>query len=241
MNIISIETAASTNDYLKELAHKEVLEEGTVIFTPSQTGGKGQRGNAWESEAGKNIACSILLYPSFLSIQRYFLLSEAISLGVKETLDAYVDGITVKWPNDVYHDERKIAGILIENELMGNRHSLSVAGIGININQEHFLSPAMNPISLKQITGCDYDTEMLLKKLIQNILYRYERLKEGDTDSLIRMYHEALYRKTGLHRYEDNEGIFYARIDQVSDDGLLHLITDKNEERSYAFKNVCFI
>ena len=241
MNIIPIETVTSTNDYLKELAHKEVLEEGTVIVTVNQTEGKGQRGNVWESEAGKNITCSILLYPSFLPIQRYFLLSEAIGLGVKETLDAYVAGITVKWPNDIYYDEHKIAGILIENELIGNEYKLSVVGIGININQERFLSNALRPISLKQITGRDYDTETFLIELVRNILYRYERLKEGDTESLIRMYHDALYRKTGFHRYEADEGIFYARIDRVSDDGFLHLITDGNEERSYAFKNVRFV
>lgn len=241
MNIIPVESIDSTNSYLKELVHKQVLEEGTVIVTGNQTKGRGQRGNAWESEAGKNITCSILLYPSFLSIHRYFLLSEAIGLGVKEMLDAYTGGITLKWPNDVYHGDRKIAGILIENELTGNQFNLSVAGIGVNINQEHFLSNAPNPVSLKQITGRERDTEMLLKELVQHILYRYERLKDGDTETLIRMYHNALYRKTGFHRYEDNEGIFYACIDRVSDDGFLHLITDKNEERCYAFKNVRFI
>jgi len=240
VNIIPIETVTSTNDYIKELAHKEILEEGTVVVTVNQTKGKGQRGNVWESEAGKNITCSILLYPSFLPIQRYFLLSEAVSLGVKETLDAYTNGITVKWPNDIYHLENKIAGILIESELTGNKYNLSVAGIGLNINQEHFLN-APNPVSLKQITGREWDTEAILKELILNILYRYKRLKEGDTENLIRMYYNALYRKTGFHRYEDSEGIFYACIDRVSDDGLLHLVTEKNEERSYAFKNVRFL
>jgi len=240
MNIIPVETVASTNDYLKKLAHRKFLEEGTVIVARNQTEGKGQRGNSWESEAGKNITCSILLYPSFLPLQRYFLLSEAISLGVKETLDTYVEGITVKWPNDVYYSERKIAGILIENELTGNEYNLSVAGIGLNINQERFFSNAPNPISLKQITGREQNTEAILKELIQNILYWYERLKDGDTEILIRMYHEALYRRTGFHRYEDSEDIFSARIDHVSDDGFLHLVTDRNEERSYAFKNVRF-
>ena len=241
MNIILIETVASTNNYLKDLAQKQVLKEGTVIVTRNQTEGKGQRGNSWESEAGKNIMCSILLYPSFLPFQRYFLLSEAISLGVKETLNAYTAGITLKWPNDVYHDNHKIAGILIENELTGNKFHSSVVGIGVNINQEHFLSNAPNPISLKQITGLNHDTEVLLKELTGNILCRYEQLKAGDTGSIIQMYHDALYRKTGFHHYEDSEGIFYARIDCVSDDGFLHLITDRNEERSYAFKSVRFL
>jgi len=241
MNIIHVETLASTNSYLKELAHKQVLEEGTAVVANNQTEGRGQRGNSWESEAGKNIACSILLCPSFLPVQRFFLLSEAIALGVKETLDAYIGGITLKWPNDVYYGERKLAGILIENELTGNEYSLSVAGIGLNINQERFLSNAPNPVSLKQITGREHDTETLLREMVENILCCYERLKAGDTEHIIRMYHDALYRKTGFHRYEDNEGIFYACIDRVSDDGLLHLVTDRNEERSYAFKSVRFV
>jgi len=241
MNIITVETVASTNTYLKELAHKQILEEGTVVVAHYQTGGKGQRGNSWESEAGKNITCSIVLYPSFLPVQQNFLLAEAISLGVKETLDAYTDGITIKWPNDIYHLESKIVGILIENELTGNEYNLSVAGIGLNINQERFLSNAPNPVSLKQITGREWDTESILKEMIRNVLYRYEQLKAGDTENLVRAYHEALYRKTGFHRYEDNEGMFHARIDRVSDDGFLHLITEQNEERCYAFKSVRFV
>ena len=241
MTIIPIETLASTNSYLKELAHKQVIEEGTVIVTRNQTEGRGQRGNAWESEAGKNITCSILLYPLFLPIHRHFLLSEAIGLGVKNTLDAYTAGITIKWPNDIYYEEKKIAGILIENELTGNEYNLSIVGIGLNINQERFLSDAPNPISLNRITGKDQDTETLLIELVRNIMYRYEQLRAGDTETLIRMYHDALYRKTGFHRYKDNQGIFNARIDRVSDDGFLHLITDTNEERCYNFKNVRFM
>jgi len=241
VTIIPIETVASTNRYLKESARNRVLEEGTVIAARNQTEGKGQRGNAWESEAGKNITCSMLLYPSFLPAQSCFLLSEAVALGVKETLDVYVSGISLKWPNDVYHLDRKIAGILIENEFTGNRYHSSVVGIGVNINQERFLSNAPNPISLKQITGRDHDTEALLKELARNILRRYEQLKAGDTKSLTGMYQDALYRKTGFHRFEDDEGIFIARIDRVSDDGFLHLVTDGEKERSYAFKTVRFL
>jgi len=238
MNIIQIENIESTNTYLKELAHNQILEEGTVITAHNQTKGKGQRGSSWESEAGKNITCSIILYPSFLSVKKYFLLSEAVSLGVKETLNAYTNGISIKWPNDIYYLDSKIGGILIENEFIGNKYYFSIVGIGLNINQERFLSDAPNPVSLKNITGMEYDIERILKELAKNILFRYQQLKEGDSENIIFMYHEALYRKTGFYTYEDDNGIFHARIDRVSDDGFLHLITNKNEERSYAFKNV---
>ena len=241
MDIIKVETTKSTNAYLKELANKQVVTEGTAVAASNQTEGKGQRGNSWESEAGKNITCSLLLYPSFLLTRQIFLLSEAVSLGVKETLNTYTEEITVKWPNDIYYNEQKIAGILIENELTGNEYNMSVVGIGLNINQEHFFSDAPNPVSLKQITGKDYDTETILKEMVKNIMNLYEKLKAGDAENIIQMYHEALYRKTGFHRYEDNDGIFNALINRVSDDGLLHLITDNNEERSYAFKEVRFL
>ena len=241
MIIIPVETVSSTNSYLKELAHNQMLEEGTVVVARNQTAGRGQRGNTWESEPEKNLTCSIILYPSFLPVQQYFLLSEAIALGVKETLDAYTAGITLKWPNDVYHQERKIAGILIENELTGNSLDVSIAGIGININQERFLSDAPNPVSLKQITGVERDTDALLKELVKHIFYRYEQLKSGDVETIIQTYHDSLYRKTGFYRYEDKDGIFAARIDRISDDGFLHLITDRNEARSYAFKTVRFV
>jgi BirA family biotin operon repressor/biotin-[acetyl-CoA-carboxylase] ligase len=240
MNIITVESVASTNSYLKELIRKQTLEEGTVIVTGNQTAGRGQRGNSWESEAGKNITCSILLYPSFLPVRQHFLLSEVISLGVKDTLDAFSGDNTIKWPNDIYYKEKKIAGILIENEITGKNFNLTVAGIGLNINQEHFLSDAPNPVSLKQITGMDYDTEVILKELVGNVLYRYEQLRTGDTEILIRMYHDALYRKTGFYRYEDSGGTFNARINGVSDDGFFHLITDRNEECRYGFKDVRF-
>jgi len=240
-NIIKIERIDSTNTFLKELAHKQTLKEGAVAVTANQTKGKGQRGNSWESEAGKNITCSLILYPSFLPPQQIFLISEAVSLGVKETLDAYTAGITIKWPNDIYHNERKIAGILIENELTGNKYNLSIVGIGLNINQEYFISDAPNPVSLKQITGRDYNTEIILLEMLKNIMTWYDRLKLRDTENISCMYHEALYRKTGLHFFEDNDGIFYARFDRVSDDGFLHLITDRNEKRSYAFKSVKFV
>ena len=241
MNIIRIESIDSTNAYLKELAHKQTLEEGTVIVTHNQTAGRGQRTNPWDSEAGKNITCSILLYPTFLPVQKHFLLSKAISVGVKDTLDAYTGEITIKWPNDIYWKENKIAGILIENELTGNELTLSIVGIGININQERFSAYPRNPVSLKQITGKEQDLEILLKELIKNVLHRYEQLKNGDTETISGIYNESLFRKTGFHHYEDSLGIFNARIDYVSDDGLLHLISDLDEEFEFSFQSVRFV
>lgn len=135
------------------------MEEGTVIWTTRQTAGRGQPGNSWESEADKNISFSMLLHPTWLSPARQFCLSEIAALGIAEALDEYFPDFEIKWPNDIYHDDRKIAGMLIENRIVGNRLQDCVTGIGININQTEFLSPAPNPVSLRQL---------MLEKVLEN-------------------------------------------------------------------------
>lgn len=241
MSIIRIETTTSTNTYLKELAKEQILDEGTAVITESQTEGKGQRGNAWESEPGKNITFSIILYPDFLPVRQNFLLSKVVALGIRDVLDSYVDNITIKWPNDIYYEKRKMVGILIENEWMGQNITQSIAGIGINVNQDVFLSNAPNPVSLKQILGRDLDLNILLDGIIKQIMLWYGRLKAGDIELISKSYQEALYRNSGYHRYKDSSGLFTASLEKVTDDGFLHLITDAGEERSYAFKEVSFI
>ncbi|MDR0680828.1 MAG: biotin--[acetyl-CoA-carboxylase] ligase [Dysgonamonadaceae bacterium] len=241
MNIIKIESTASTNLLLKEWSKERFLEEGTVLFTNNQTAGRGQAGTSWEAESGKNITCSLLLYPVFLSVKQHFFLSEIAALGVKEILDDYVNNVTVKWPNDIYFEDRKLVGILIENELSGRGFSQSVIGIGLNVNQEIFTSNAPNPVSLKQITGMDFDLDILVEKITRRILYWYDQLKEGRSNLISQTYQDFLYRKNGFHRYEDKNGPFNAKIQFVADNGFLHLTTDKGEDRSYAFKEISFV
>jgi BirA family biotin operon repressor/biotin-[acetyl-CoA-carboxylase] ligase len=238
MNIIKIKTAVSTNLLLKELAEQQDLEEGTVVFAGIQTGGRGQKGSRWESEPGKNITCSILLYPGFLPVEQSFLLSKAVALGVKETLDSYIKNVAVKWPNDIYFEDRKLVGILIENEITGRNISQSIIGIGLNVNQEVFIGDAPNPVSLKQILDREINLNVLLEKMLKRIMYWYNQLKAGKIESVSQAYQDALYRKSGFYCYEDKNGLFNAQIQSVADDGFLHLVTDKGEERRYTFKEV---
>ena len=149
--ILRVAETASTNSLLRELVIKESLAEGSVVVADFQTAGRGQIGNTWESEAGKNLMFSLVLYPTCIPANRQFLISQIAALSVKETLDSYTDHVTVKWPNDIYWKEKKICGMLIENDLMGRNINQSIAGIGININQEIFHSSAPNPVSLLQI------------------------------------------------------------------------------------------
>ena len=133
-----IKETDSTNNLIRKMMQDENLPEGFLVYTDFQTAGKGQPGNTWESEAGKNLLFSIVLYPHEIPIHEQFVLSEIASLSIKNILAKYTDGISVKWPNDIYWNDRKIAGILIENSLKKNEINYSIIGIGLNINQTIF-------------------------------------------------------------------------------------------------------
>ena len=241
MNIIKIESCASTNTFLKDLSDKQELEEGTLVVTDKQVAGKGQAGNYWEAEPNNNITLSMVLYPDFLSIQKHFLLSEAIALGIKDALSKYTREIVVKWPNDIYYKNQKLGGILIENDIMGQTISRSIVGIGININQEVFRPETPNPVSLKQITSKEIDLDVLPKQLYYSIFARYEQLKEGNTSTITADYHKTLYRKEGFHSFKDKNHSFLAEIESVGDNGFLYLRSDEGDLRCYAFKEVSFL
>lgn len=239
--IIHISETNSTNNYLKELLQTQNVDEGTVVWADFQSAGKGQRGNGWESEAGKNILFSIVLFPGFIKAGEQFILSQIVSLAVANCLQEYTEGISIKWPNDIYWNEKKICGILLENTILEDNIGHSVAGIGININQENFRSDAPNPVSLKQITNRDYNLEEILKTVVDNINMYYQQIKIGKTDSLIKQYKESLFRKDGYHLYNDGISNFLARIQDVDSSGILILKTKEGEERHFAFKEVKYI
>ena len=221
--LVALDETASTNQYLSQLCNQlqESVAELTTVTAEFQTAGKGQRGNTWEAEEGKNLLFSFVLYPSFLEARRQFILSQIVSLAIKEELSRWSDEITIKWPNDIYWKDKKICGILIENDLSGHHIRRSIAGIGININQEVFNSDAPNPVSLKQITGKEH-----LAVYSDEISTRYAR---------------SLFRRRGLHPYEDANGKFLARLLRVEQDGRFVLEDEGGSEREYLFKEVQYI
>lgn len=241
MHIIKIDSTPSTNLYLKNLLEEGSLQEGTVIVANEQTAGRGQAGARWESEPGKNLTFSLLLYPRFLCIDRYFLLSKAVSLGITDYLEKFVDSLSVKWPNDIYYQDKKLAGILIENQLTGSVIEQSVAGIGINVNQERFSADIPNPVSIKNILGAEIDADILLVEIVESILTRYEALKEEKYEAINDDYFSRLYRRNDYYPYKDKDGQFNASIQSVDDAGFLYLLTDAGELRKYAFKEVAIV
>ncbi|WP_278702122.1 biotin--[acetyl-CoA-carboxylase] ligase [Phocaeicola sartorii] len=239
--LIHIPETDSTNNYLSKLSDKETVPEFTVVQSDFQTAGKGQRGNSWETEKGKNLLFSVILYPTFLEARRQFILSQIVSLSIKEELDRWTEDISIKWPNDIYWKDKKICGILIENDLTGTHIARSILGIGININQKTFISDAPNPISLKQITGQEYDTTSILKAVMQRIRNYYSLLKQGDITPIIQRYQNALFHKNGIYSYCDAEGEFKAEIIGVESDGHFLLQDENGKIRRYVFKEVQYL
>ena len=240
--LIHISETNSTNSYLQALCSKQQgVAAFTTVVADFQTSGRGQRGNSWESEPKKNLLFSFVLFPDFLEARRQFLISQIVSLAIKEELDSYADDFSIKWPNDIYWKDKKICGMLIENDLMGRNISQSISGIGINVNQEAFYSTAPNPVSLRQITGKQYDIFEILKNIMLRIQSDYELLRNGDTELIAHRYEKALFRKEGMHRYKDADGEFFARIICVEPEGKLILEDDAQRKRGYMFKEVEYI
>lgn len=239
--LIHLTETDSSNNYLNKLCREKEVQEFTTAYTDYQTAGKGQRGNYWESERQKNLLFSTVLYPVFLETSKQFLLSQIIALSVKEELDTLSNGFSIKWPNDIYWKEKKISGILIENEIIGHTLQKSIIGVGININQKTFHSPSPNPVSLNRITGKEYYIPHILNGIIERLVHYYTLLKQNRTEEINNRYHQSLFRKSGKHQYRDHTGEFTAYILYVKPEGILVLEDETGNKKEYAFKEVQYI
>ena len=239
-----LEETTSTNDYLAGLCKEGKAREFYTVTAERQTAGKGQRGNHWEAETGKNLLCSIVLYPTVLQAKEQFILSMLSAIAAIDTLTYYTDGFSIKWPNDIYWHDRKIGGILIENELEGEYITQSIIGFGLNVNQVEFHSDAPNPVSLKQILGRDINREELFGKLLHSVVAGYKGIENNDKDvleAICDLYLQYFYRRTGFHRYRDADGEFSAEFHKLDADGRLTLKDEQGNLRSYWFKEIEFV
>jgi BirA family biotin operon repressor/biotin-[acetyl-CoA-carboxylase] ligase len=240
-NLYFFNNLPSTNTKALSFLREKNLPEGSVIHTNFQSAGKGYAGNSWEAEDGKNLLFSIILYPSFLRAADQFYLSMTISLGIVDFISKYVSGCRVKWPNDIYIKDDKIAGILIESAILADAIEYSVAGIGLNINQEKFHSPAPNPVSLRQLTGDSYDLAECLDQLTRDLDKRYKELISGNLPDLKKEYISKLYRLNEKALFSDKRESFTGKIIDIGDYGSIRIETEGNRIREFTFKEVEFI
>lgn len=237
-----LKAIGSTNQYALDILSKSNPSEGTVIVTHDQYAGRGQAGKHWESEPMKNLTCSLILYPTFLQARQQFLLNQAISLGVLKTIQYFIPKkCTIKWPNDLYVEDRKITGILIQNALKGATIQSSVIGIGLNVNQQIFKSDAPNPTSIFLETNKEFTLSSVIQQLCEHIEQQYLLLKAGRIDLLQQQYQQQLYRLHEVHPYKKADGTLCQGIIQgVTDIGLLRLKTERGEEH-FALKEIGYV
>ncbi len=239
--ILFLPAMTSTNVYASQLLKNGNLPEGTIITTNYQTAGRGYFGNKWESEDGKNLLASIILYPSFIKPEDQFYISMSVSLGICEFLGSFINDSAIKWPNDIYIKNDKIAGILIDSALSGEKIEYTVVGIGLNVNQKKFSISVPNPTSLKLLSGKDFNITDCLNKLLTVLDKRYKQLISGDTGSIKREYISKLFRYNEWSKFMDINGSFNGRIDNVADDGRIVIEKHDSKFYEYAFKEVEFI
>ena len=241
-NVKTVEEVVSTNLLMKELEKENLLKNGDVLRAVNQTGGIGQTGNFWESEAGKNLTFSLFLDTHFLAASEVFLLNKVVSIAIRDFLvEMNVSDVKIKWPNDVYVGDKKIAGMLTHNSFMGDKLENSIIGIGLNLNQIEFVSNAPNLVSLKQITQKSYTLEEELNSLLQFIYLRIIQLAKGDFRQINEDYLKYFYGLNEKRKFKDEGGIFFGIIKGVDSFGQLLIEKDTKELATYDVKAVEFL
>jgi BirA family biotin operon repressor/biotin-[acetyl-CoA-carboxylase] ligase len=237
--LIFVPECHSTNTLASELASQSALPEGTVVITPNQTAGRGQRGNSWESAAGANLTLSIVVNPSFLLVRDQFYLTMITSSAVAECVRAFAKStVKIKWPNDVLLSQKKICGILIENSLRQNTIHQSIVGIGLNVNQKSFAVETAT--SLSASTGNEFDPDELLDNLLSNFEKRYLKLRAGKRDEIKREYMADLLGLNEPRTFIADDKKFSGTIQDVNEDGELVMSVD-GRTTSFKLKEISFV
>lgn len=236
---IYLPSCHSTNDKAAELLQNSPVSEGTVIIAGHQTQGRGQRGNVWEVLPNMNLTLSIILKPTFLTASEQFRFNIAVSLGIFDFLESYVGTpLKIKWPNDIYIQNQKMGGILIENSWQNSRLQHSIVGIGLNINQQTFGNN--NATSLAKFTGQHYDLEAVFLGLLEHIENRYLQLRNGHFSLLKFNYLQNLFRYQEKHQFEADGQIFGGVIMGVSETGKL-ILNIENQLKEFDFQTIRYV
>lgn len=239
--IVRLQSTDSTNNYANHQIRENELPEGTVFLAYEQTTGRGQLKNFWESETGKNLTFSIVLFPDFLEIRRQFILSKVVTLGIYKALNKYIDHLKIKWPNDIYAGNQKLGGILIENSIMNGLLKSSVVGVGLNVNQTVFSSIAPNPVSLRTLTNQHYDCEKLLTEVLSEIDGYYTLLRQSEEEKINQEFMSVLYRLNEKHNFRSENKVFEGKIIGVNEIGQLLIRKQDGKILDFHFKEVEFL
>lgn len=239
--VLTFEELDSTNNYCRDLINRREVAEGTVVHACVQTKGRGQGEKTWEGEPGMNLTFSVILRPEFLNPADQFMLSMIASLAIAGFLSSHTAGISIKWPNDIYAGNKKIAGILIENSVMQNRIDSSVMGIGVNINQKHFGAGLASAVSLRQLTGEYFDLRHCLDRLCGEIALLYNLLKKGGDGEIKERYTGMLYRLNEKITFRSSGRKFSAIQRGVDDTGRLIVELPGGRIKHFSLQELEFI
>lgn len=235
MKIIHLSQTTSTNDYIKSVGQTDKI---IVVTTQYQTKGRGQSG-AWISDQGQNLLFSLKIQPDDIPASQGFILSQANALALRDTLTAYLPEVSVKWPNDIYADAKKICGTLIENSLSGKNIHQCVIGTGININQVSFPPGLAAPAtSLRLLTQRAIPVMQVLDDFLTHFQHYYTLVQDREWQTIRQQYHQSLYQKDVERLYADQDGIFTGIIQMVEPDGHIIILDHQGRQRRYAFKEV---
>jgi BirA family biotin operon repressor/biotin-[acetyl-CoA-carboxylase] ligase len=237
--VIKFESLGSTNDHLKDLSKHNNVDQGIVVYAKEQTNGRGQHTSKWISEKGKNLTFSFLLLPSFIIAEDQFIISQFVSLAIIDFLKKYTDHCKIKWPNDIYINNQKAGGILIENTITEGLVSKSIIGIGINLNQEKFPPVLPDATSLKINSNGDYDLDQCMLELIGHLNEKYKEI--SSTVKLKEEYLQALHLLNEQSTFIKNKEIFKATIIDVDKFGYLVLKKENGNKIKAGFKEITFI
>jgi BirA family biotin operon repressor/biotin-[acetyl-CoA-carboxylase] ligase len=220
---IELQSVDSTNNYALGLVHAGMAQHGMAVFGHEQSAGKGQRERSWITEKNANVLLSIVADPAPLMLADQFRLSMSTALAIHEFFKNYAgDETRIKWPNDLYWQDRKAGGILIESVIGGEqRWKWAVIGIGININQVSFPRELPNPVSLKQITGKHFDTIEMAKEVCRYSEKYFRMLMNKDFDTIHGLYNSILYKKDQTVKLKKGNRVFEATIKYVLSSGEL--------------------
>lgn len=237
-NVVFLSQCHSTNDMAADLQKEKAQIEGTTIITHDQTNGRGQRGNTWESEPGKNATFSIILKPTVVAAQNQFQLHLITTLAIHQALFPFLGrDLKIKWPNDIYYQNKKLGGILIENTLKGQNIETSIIGTGINLNQTKFSSPQAT--SIMDITGEETDINDMIEQMLIELEKKYLELKSGQIKTLKAQYLRRLHLYDQESNYETSGRVFRGKIIGITPNGLLQ-IQENETVHEFAFKEVIY-